>query len=115
MFNIKSGRGGWFHNFGGLSTPINLWTRAYYHPGSVCVGFDSVTENISFSEDNTRASFGVKHYGNNDFTVLVCMKERTDKYTVTVNGIETEYILRDNSALEISLKGDIKKYDIVIY
>ena len=115
MFNIKSGRGGWFHNFGGLSTPVNLWTRAYYNPGSVSTGFDTVTEGISFNEDKTKASFSINHYGDNDFTVLVCMKERQDKYTVTVNGSQTDYTMRDNSALEISLKGDIKKSEINIY
>ena len=25
MMSITTGRGGWFHNFGGLSAPVNIW------------------------------------------------------------------------------------------
>lgn len=31
-FGIKTQRGGWFHNFGGLSAPICVWANAYYNP-----------------------------------------------------------------------------------
>ncbi len=114
MFNIKSGRGGWFHNFGGLSTPVNLWAHAYYVPGTVSTGFDTMTKNISFETGFESAKFSFCHYGKNDFTILVTMKERDEKYKVLLCGEEIDFILRDKSCLEIKLNGDIKEGKIEI-
>ncbi|MBO7319791.1 MAG: hypothetical protein J6V06_07225 [Clostridia bacterium] len=44
MVNTVTGCGGWFHNFGGLSTPINMWAKAYYSPSTVNVGFYTFLE-----------------------------------------------------------------------
>ena len=57
MFSIETGRGGWFHNFGGLSAPICLWAQAYFKPGTHQTGFDTFCTHGAFSEDCT-AFFG---------------------------------------------------------
>ena len=49
MVNTVTGCGGWFHNFGGLSTPINMWAKAYYCPGKVNVGFDTYLDKVNFN------------------------------------------------------------------
>ena len=42
-FGIQTRRGGWFHNFGGLSAPINVWADCYYRPGTFTCGLDGRT------------------------------------------------------------------------
>lgn len=51
MLSITTGRGGWFHNFGGLSAPVNIWASAYFKAGTFNLGFDSFCENYSFEND----------------------------------------------------------------
>ena len=65
MVNTVTGCGGWFHNFGGLSAPINLWTAAYYKPGTFNTGFDVWVDKFSFNEDNTRFEGDITYHGSN--------------------------------------------------
>ena len=53
MINIATGRGGWFHQFGGLSCPVYLWACAYFLPGTVSCGFDVWLERASFAQGHT--------------------------------------------------------------
>ena len=53
MINIATGRGGWFHQFGGLSCPVYLWACAYFQPGTVNCGFDVWLERASFTKNCT--------------------------------------------------------------
>lgn len=106
MVNVVTGRGGWFHNFGGLSAPINLWTAAYYKPGTFNTGFDVWVDNFSFNDDNTYFESEFSYHGNNEkYTVIVAMNDSKKDYKVFVDGEETEYNLRDNSAVEITIRG----------
>ena len=105
MVNVVTGRGGWFHNFGGLSAPINLWTAAYYKPGTFNTGFDVWVEKQEFSNDNKAFEARISYHGESDkYTVIVTMDDSKKDYTVKVNGEEVPYNLRDESALEITLK-----------
>lgn len=105
MFNITSGRGGWFHNFGGLSAPINIWTNAYYKPGTFTTGFDVMINSVSFNEDNTEFNCDYKYFGSNDkFSVIVVLRDDAD-YTVKINGTLTEYMSREAGIVEITLNG----------
>ena len=115
MINIETGRGGWFHNFGGLSTPISIWTNAYYKPGTLSAGLDTLVNYSNFNEDNTQFECKLTHYGDREkFSVLAVMNgDRTD-YSVTVNGNEVQFNLRDESAIEITLDGKSKEYEIII-
>ena len=114
MFNITSGRGGWFHNFGGLSTPINIWTNAYFKPGTFSTGLDVMVIESNFNDDNTEFKSTVKYYGNNDkYSVIVVLRDEFD-YSVTVNGNNADFSLRDKGIIEITLDGNEKSAEIEI-
>lgn len=114
MFNITSGRGGWFHNFGGLSTPINIWTNAYFKPGTFSTGLDAMVMESNFNEDKTEFKATVKYYGNNDkYSVIVVLRDEFD-YSVTVNNNKADFSLRDKGIIEITLDGNEKSAEIEI-
>lgn len=114
MFNITSGRGGWFHNFGGLSTPINIWTNAYFKPGTFSTGLDVMVMESIFNEDKTEFKATVKYYGNNDkYSVIVVLRDEFD-YSVTVNNKKADFSLRDKGIIEITLDGNEKSAEIEI-
>ena len=115
MVNIETGRGGWFHNFGGLSTPISIWTNAYYRPGTLSAGLDTLVNYSNFNGDNTHFECKLTHYGDREkFSVLAVMNGEKTDYSVTVNGNEVQFNLRDESTVEITLDGKLKEYEIVI-
>ena len=114
MFNITSGRGGWFHNFGGLSTPINIWTNAYFKPGTFSTGLDIMVMESNFNEDKTEFKATVKYYGNNDkYSVIVVLRDEFN-YSVTVNGYKADFSLRDKGIVEVTLNGNEKSAEIEI-
>lgn len=114
MFNITSGRGGWFHNFGGLSTPINIWTNAYFKPKTLSTGLDIMVMNSQFNEDATEMECSLKYYGNNEkYSVIAVMNDSFD-YAVTVNGENADFYIRNNGIIEITLNGNIKNADIKV-
>lgn len=115
MINIETERGGWFHNFGGLSTPVSIWTNAYYKAGIFSAGFDTFVNHIDFNENNTALKCKITHYGGSkNFSVLAVMSCEKIDYTVFVNGKETSFVLRDESAVEITLDGNEKEYEITV-
>ena len=114
MFNITSGRGGWFHNFGGLSTPINVWTNAYFKPGTFSTGLDTMVMESIFNEDKTEFKGAIKYYGNNEkYSVIVVLRDEFD-YSVTVNNKKADFSLRDKGIIEITLDGNEKSAEIEI-
>ena len=115
MFNITSGRGGWFHNFGGLSTPINIWTNAYYKPKTLSTGLDTMVMDSNFNDDATKFNCSLKYYGNNEkFSVIVVMTDSKDEFNVTVNGENVDFFIRDKGIVEITISGEIKSAEIKI-
>lgn len=91
MVNTVTGCGGWFHNFGGLSTPLIMWLKAYYCPGTVNVGFDTFLEKVKFNENSTEAEIEFTYYGENEkFNLLAVMKEKGE-YAATLNGEEITF------------------------
>lgn len=108
MVNTVTGCGGWFHNFGGLSTPINMWLKAYYSPGTINVGFDTFLEKSQFNTENTNAEITFTYYGKNEkFTLLAVMTEdRT--YNATLDGEEISFV-NENGCLEFTLKSEFKE------
>ncbi len=114
MFNITSGRGGWFHNFGGLSTPINIWTNAYFKPGTFSTGLDTMVIENNFNDEKTEFKGIIKYYGNNEkYSVIVVLRDEFD-YSVTVNGNKADFSLRDKGVIEITLDGNEKSAEIEI-
>ena len=115
MVNVVTGRGGWFHNFGGLSAPINLWTAAYYKPGTFNTGFDVWVDKQSFNDDFTSFEADFTYHGNNnEYTVIVAMSDKKKDYKAYLNGEEIKYNLRDNSALEIKVSGENTTQKLII-
>ncbi len=115
MVNVVTGRGGWFHNFGGLSAPINLWAAAYYKPGTFNTGFDVWVDKQCFNDDKTSFEADFTYHGNNkEYTVIVAMNDKKKDYKAYLNGEEIKYNLRDNSALEIKISGEHKANKFVI-
>ncbi len=94
MVNTVTGCGGWFHNFGGLSTPINMWAKAYYSPGKVNTGFDTYLDSVVFDEkyENARITF-TYHGASKRITILAVMSDE-GVYETFLDGeiIEARYI-----------------------
>ena len=113
MLSITTGRGGWFHNFGGLSAPVNIWASAYFKAGTFNLGFDSFCENYSFENDFTRFSADVSHYNGKDSIMLVVMNDKNN-YVVTVDGEKANFTERSKGTFEIKLPSDKKRVKIEI-
>ena len=114
MVNTVTGLGGWFHNFGGLSSPLNLWMKAYYCPGTVNVGFDTWLDKTSFNESNTEAEIEFTHYGKNEKFCLLCVMNEEGNYSATLDGEEIKADFADGLltfTLEIK---DNKKHTLII-
>ncbi len=115
MINIATERGGWFHNFGGLSTPISIWTNAYFKAGTLTAGLDTMVNYKIFNENNTAFNCKITHFGDSEkFSVIAVMNDCKKDYSVTVNGKKSEFNLRENSAVEIVLESGDKEYEISI-
>lgn len=106
-FGISTRRGGWFHNFGGLSAPISIWANAYYKPGTVTTGFDVWTDYQKVTCDSAEVKF--KYCGNNEKYTIIIVLNDSENYRVLVDDKEHCYNLRNGSAIEITLDGSIKQ------
>ena len=105
MVNVVTGRGGWFHNFGGLSTPITMWANAYYKAGTLNTGFDTWVDEVNFNADNTKLDAKITYFGKNEkITVIATMNDDENrKYKVTLDGKDVAYNERFKGTLEIEL------------
>lgn len=111
-FGIKTQRGGWFHNFGGLSAPICVWANAYFKPGTVTTGFDVWTDHQYADENHAEISF--KYCGSAAaYTILVCLSDR-NSYKASLNGKELDFVQREPGIIEITLSGSVKEGEISI-
>ena len=113
MFSIETGRGGWFHNFGGLSAPINLWSAAYFTPGTYQSGFDTFCESAAFNDTYTAFCGRFTNAGAYDGALLVVMAEN-GSYSVTLNGASAVFTARFDGMLEITLPKGCKNAEIRI-
>lgn len=105
-FGIATKRGGWFHNFGGLSAPICIWANAYFKPRTVTTGFDIWTDYQKTSDTSAEISF--KYFGENEkYTILITLSDKAD-YTVCLDGKEIDFYQRNKGSFEITLSGDVK-------
>lgn len=109
MVNVVTGCGGWFHNFGGLSTPINLWTKAYYSPGTVNVGFDTYLDKTAWNPDKTEAEIDFTCYGENGNSVLLIVMNDQKHYEILLDGMSADANERTKGCFEVrfnSKKGE---------
>jgi hypothetical protein len=112
-FGISTRRGGWFHNFGGLSAPICIWANAYYRPGTVTTGFDLWTDYQNVTSDSAEISF--KYYGDNKVYSIIVTLDDSNKYIATIDGKEVDYSLRNNGSMEFTINGDVKSGVLKIF
>ena len=105
MVNVVTGRGGWFHNFGGLSTPITMWSDAYYKAGTFNSGFDLWVDKYEFTNENKSMTADITYYGNKEkTTVIATMNDDENKnYNVYLDGNIIPFYERFKGTLEISL------------
>ncbi len=100
-FGIETQRGGWFHNFGGLSAPICVWANAYYRPGTVTTGFDLWLDEQQ--ADCSSAYIKFRYCGSNEkYGILVCLSDEHE-YEVLLNDEKTDFSLRGSGIIEITL------------
>ncbi|MBQ9516494.1 MAG: hypothetical protein IJR60_00255 [Eubacterium sp.] len=105
-FGIETRRGGWFHNFGGLSAPICIWANAYYKPQTVTTGLDVWTDYQKTTENSAEIKF--KYFGKNDrYTMIVTLADNCD-YTVTLDGSEIPFTERVKGCIEITLDNTVR-------
>lgn len=112
MVNVVTGRGGWFHNFGALSLPINMWAAAYFKPGTVTVGFDAEIEKCDFSDDNTRAEITLMKPKGNECVIIAAMNDRYAYNVMSDEVISARE--RFGGEVEIRLSAESEKCRIIV-
>ena len=105
-FQIQTGRGAGWHEFGGLSSPIVKWFATYYKPGTFTTGFDVWVEQQNFNAEETELTAKLKLFSkdsNRDqVTVIACMNP-SKNYSVKLNNKEVTSRRRLPGVLEINL------------
>ncbi|WP_294952346.1 hypothetical protein [uncultured Eubacterium sp.] len=105
-FGIKTRRGGWFHNFGGLSAPICIWANAYYKPGTVTTGLDLWTDYQKVTERSAEISF--KYFGNNEKYSMIVTLSDEHSYKAYLDGKEIDFVERNKGSLEFTFDNNVK-------
>lgn len=105
-FGIATKRGGWFHNFGGLSAPICIWANAYFRPQTVTTGFDIWTDYQHTTDTGAEISF--KYYGENEkYTMVVTLSDKAE-YKAYLDDKEISFNERNKGSLEFTFDESIK-------
>ena len=106
-FGIATKRGGWFHNFGGLSAPICIWANCYFKPETVTTGFDIWTDYQKTTEKSAEISF--KYFGDNEkYTMIVTLSDKAC-YSAYLDGKKVEFNERNKGSLEFTFDADVKQ------
>ncbi|WP_305767080.1 MGH1-like glycoside hydrolase domain-containing protein [Candidatus Epulonipiscium viviparus] len=108
--NIATGRGGWFHHFAGLSTPINIWANAYYKPGTVTAGFETWIDKAEFNSDFSKCTIAVtKVNPTTNSSLIICMAEDIKRASVKCSIKKIAFIQRIRGTFEFTIpKGTTK-------
>ncbi len=105
-FGIATRRGGWFHNFGGLSAPICIWANCYFKPQTVTTGLDLWTDYQNTTDNSAQISF--KYFGNNEKYSMIVTLSDSCSYAAYLDGREIAFVERNKGSLEFTFDGDIK-------
>lgn len=112
MVSVVTGRGGWFHNFGALSLPINMWASSYFKAGTVTVGFDATVEKSEFSPDKTQLELTISKPSSSECTVLAAMN---DGFSYSVSSdVQVNVKERFTGEVEITLPVGCEKCQIIV-
>jgi hypothetical protein len=104
-FLIETKRGAGWHAFGGLSSPIINWFNAYYTPGTVNTGFDTIILSKNVTDNFNSIKLKIKNYPRNN------VKEKTS-ILITMNST-SKYQLKDNKNNKIELT-NIESGNIIV-
>lgn len=102
LFNIESGKGSGWHQFGALSGPVTHWFSALYTPGTVTVGYDTWIDKKTVSPDQIDLGLICYEPSKNNM-VWICMKE-AESYHVELNGVQCPYKLLHPGLLQLQIK-----------
>lgn len=106
FLNIATGRGGWHHQFGGLSMPINIWGNAYYHAGTVSAGFETWINWVKFKDEKRNAQICIERQAASEGILLVNMNPESH-YTAWFDDKRIPLIKRSETTLELRLPANI--------
>lgn len=87
-FIISTGRGGGWHNFSGLSSPVINWFNSYFKIGTVSTGFDIMLKNPEMNGNCDGYSAELcfdKDARGHMCTVILCL-DPSKEYGATLNG-----------------------------
>lgn len=101
MLNIATGRGGWFHHFGGLSAPLNIWADAYYRPGTVTCGFDMWIEKQRYDQAEDTVEVTITSHSKRDGILLAVTKGSLKSPRAWFNGQPVPVSNPTDGALEV--------------
>ncbi|MDP2036340.1 MAG: trehalase family glycosidase [Ignavibacteria bacterium] len=115
-FIIENGRGAGWHQFGALSSPVQLWYAAYYRPGNFTTGFDVWIQNKKFDEPYSNLSVELTFNGNNKISSVVACLNPDNEYEVKWNGEKLTYKTLSQGTLSINIPLDkVKKGKLEIH
>jgi hypothetical protein len=118
-FVIETKRGAGWHAFGGLSSPVINWFNAYFTPGTVNTGFDTIILNKKASADYSSIELKVKIYPRSNVTektsILITMNPSL-KYQLknNKNEIELANTKPGNIIVNIKYPNTIKELNLCI-
>jgi len=107
---IESGRGGGWFNFSGLSSPMVNWFCAYFKPGTISTGFNTMVTEAVWNKEKTGVKMTLefdKDIVGKECAVLVCTTPGVNG-RVFVNGKEISVTRPYDGLLQISVKASRK-------
>lgn len=113
MLNIKTGRGGWFHHFGGLSSPVLVWACAYYRPGTVSCGFDMWLALQSYDAAADKVSLTVTDHGGRG-GILIAVLAKSEGAAAFLDGTAIPLTVRTDGAVEAAVPAGVKNGALII-
>ena len=87
-FMIKTGRGGGWHNFSGLSSPILNWWCAYNKPGTVSTGFGALVTKVKWAADFSSVEMTLefdKELAGREVAIIVRLADRPVEFKISAS------------------------------
>lgn len=113
MLNIPTARGGWYHQFGGLSAPINVWADAYYKPGTVTCGFDLWIQEQKYMEEENTFQITVTNDTDHPVSLMAVLKAGGEAEAV-LNGEIIPVTYRTEGAVELTIPAKTENGCIIL-
>lgn len=116
-FMIESGRGGGWFNFSGLSSPMVNWFCAYFKPGTISTGFNTMVFSRQLDRDksNLKATLEFDRDAvGKDCLLLVCLSS-DHNYRARMNGKDVAFTSPYPGLLEITVKATKAPAEIEVF